>query len=176
MTVPLVTEYDPKWPAWFESIQTRLELALTAIDHRVEHVGSTAVPGMIAKPIIDLDLVVERQDFSRTKERLAAIGYVHQGDLGILDREAFDVVDAQLKKILPPHHLYVCVADADALFDRLAFRDFLRKSPEWVRRLSLHKRQLCEQGRNDRKKYMDGKAAMVREITGLARERSARTW
>jgi len=168
MSAVLVKEYDPKWPEWFETLRARIEPALAGVPHRIEHIGSTAVPGLTAKPIIDLDIILNRSVLPPAKERLAAIGYAHQGDLGVPDREAFNLPDEELKRILPPHHLYVCIAGAAALHDHLSFRDFMRKSPEWVQRLSSHKVRLCEQGRDDRQVYMDGKAEMVREISVLA--------
>jgi GrpB-like predicted nucleotidyltransferase (UPF0157 family) len=123
---------------------------------------------MTAKPIIDIDIVVERADFEKTKALLARLGYVHQGDKGIPDREAFDLSDVSAKQSLPPHHLYVCTKGAPELQKHLLFRDFLRKHPEWVQRLSEHKVALCERYGNDRQAYMDGKAEMVRQITELA--------
>ena len=169
MSAALVKSYDPKWPECYESLRARLEPALADVPHRIEHVGSTAVPGMTAKPIIDLDIILNRCVLQLAKERLAAIGYLHQGDLGITDREAFDLADEGLRGTLPPHHLYVCIAGSAALHDHLSFRDFMRKTPEWVQRLSRQKVLLCEQSGNDRRAYMEGKAEMVREITVLAR-------
>ena len=161
-------EYDPKWPEWFETLRARIVPALAGVPHRIEHVGSTAVPGMTAKPVIDIDIILNKCVLQLAKERLAAIGYLHQGDLGITDREAFDLADEGLRGTLPcPITLYVCIAGATALHDHLSFRDFMRKSPEWVQRLSRQKVLLCEQTGNDRRAYMEGKAEMVREITGL---------
>jgi GrpB-like predicted nucleotidyltransferase (UPF0157 family) len=164
----LVRPYDPMWPAWFETLKTRLELALRDVPHAVEHVGSTAVPGMVAKPIIDMDVVVERADFARTRDALGRLGYTHQGDIGIPDREAFDLADPHLKASLPPHHLYVCIQGTPELLKHVAFRDFMRTHAEWVRALSAHKLDLCERHANDRQAYIDGKSNMVQEITNLA--------
>ena len=119
---------------------------------------------MTAKPIIDVDIVIERQDFESTKDRLAEIGYFHEGDLGIPGRDAFDLSDGELKESLPVHHTYVCDKYGEALKRHLIFRDFLRLSPEYVRRLSNLKWQLAEEHDNDRQSYMDGKAALCEEI------------
>jgi GrpB-like predicted nucleotidyltransferase (UPF0157 family) len=166
--VTLVQPYNPHWPSWFAKLQAFMESALGAIPLQIEHVGSTAIPGMTAKPIIDIDIIIDQSEFPRIKDRLAVIGYVHQGDLGIPEREAFDLVDPHVKQMLPPHHLYVCITGAAALRDHRGFRDYLRQHPEWVERLSAHKVQLCQQFDNDRQAYIEGKAAMVREITALA--------
>lgn len=168
--VTLVQPYNADWPYWFERVKAFVEPALAGVPHAIEHVGSTAVPGMTAKPIVDADVIVERSVFPLVKDRLATLGYLHQGDLGILDREAFVLADAQLKQSLPPHHLYVCITGAAALRDHLCFRDLLRAHPDWVERLSQHKEELCRQFDNDRQAYIDGKSDMVREITALAVE------
>lgn len=168
MSVTLVESYNPAWPAWFDQIRAFVEPKLDGIPHAMEHVGSTAVPGMTAKPIIDVDVVVDPQAFSSVKGRLEEIGYVHEGDLGVPGREAFDLSNPDTKAKLPAHHLYVCKRGCRALRDHLAFRDFMRSHPDWVRQLSDLKRSLCEQYNDDREAYMNGKAAMVREITELA--------
>ena len=119
---------------------------------------------MTAKPIIDVDIVIDPRDFGSTKERLAEIGYYHEGDLGIPGRDAFDLSDEGLKESLPAHHTYVCDRFGDALKRHLVFRDYLRLSPESVRNLSRLKWQLAEKHNNDRQSYMDGKVALCEEI------------
>jgi len=166
--VTLVQPYNPEWPAWFTQMQAFVAPALTDVVHTMEHVGSTAIPGMTAKPIIDIDIIVERTVCPLVIERLATLCYFHRGDLGIPEREAFALADPQVKASLPPHHLYVCITGAAALRDHLCFRDFMRAHPQWVERLSRHKEELCRVHDNDLQAYIDGKAAMVREITVLA--------
>ncbi len=169
MTVTLVEEYNPSWPLWFEQLKTRLEGALDGVPHTIEHVGSTAVPGMTAKPIIDINIVCEPGEFPVIRERLATIGYAHRGDLGIQGREAFNATEEVAATLnLPPHHLYVCEKGNQALLEHLAFRDFMRQHPQWREKLSAFKLSLCEKYDNDRQAYMDGKSDMVKEITRLA--------
>ena len=168
MTVTLVQLYDPAWPVWFRQIAAFIEPALAGVAHAIEHVGSTAVPGMVAKPIIDLDIVVTTEVFPAAKAGLESLGYIHQKDLGIPKREAFKETLDPIR--LPPHHLYVCEADCYELQKHLVFRDFLRNHPEWVERFSQHKMELCVTHDNDRQAYMAGKSAMVEEITRLAME------
>jgi GrpB-like predicted nucleotidyltransferase (UPF0157 family) len=159
-------------PKWFAAIKARIEPKLAGIAHSFEHVGSTAVPEMTAKPVIDIDIVVERGDFAVVKERLAGLGYAYEGDKGLADREAFDLADAEARAALPEHHLYVCIAGAPELNKHLIFRDFMRGHPEWVRKLSEHKVELCRWHANDRAAYIDGKSEMVQQITELARAES----
>jgi GrpB-like predicted nucleotidyltransferase (UPF0157 family) len=87
----LVVDYDPSWPDVFEVLRRPVWAAVRDVAVSVEHVGSTAVPGLAAKPIIDIDVVVASSDsLSKAIGRLATLGYIHRGDLGIDDREAFD--------------------------------------------------------------------------------------
>ena len=170
MRVTLVKHYDPTWPLWFEELRHRFDSVLSGRYCSIEHVGSTSVAGMTAKPIIDIDIVIERQDFESTKDRLAEIGYFHEGDLGIPGRDAFDLSDSGLKESLPAHHTYVCDMYGEALKRHLVFRDFLRQSPEYAYRLSNLKWQLAGEHDNDRQSYMDGKAALCEEIYEKALE------
>src|SRR6266567_3849769 len=87
----VIVESDPMWPGEFERLRTRAADAVGEVAVAIEHVGSTAVPGLAAKPVIDLVVVVEPQDLQTAIERLVAIGYVHQGNLGVEGREAFGV-------------------------------------------------------------------------------------
>src|SRR5688572_30017060 len=85
-----VVEYDAEWPAIFERVRAYVWPAVSGIALSVEHVGSTAVQGLSAKPVIDACIVVAlREDVPACIERLAGIGYVHRGNLDVPDREAF---------------------------------------------------------------------------------------
>jgi GrpB-like predicted nucleotidyltransferase (UPF0157 family) len=168
MSVTLVERYNPEWPRQFVMLHAFLGRNLAGTYHAIEHVGSTAVPGMVAKPVIDIDIVVRAGAFERVKTYLEAIGYEHEGDKGIAGREAFRLADAGLAGALPRHHLYVLEADAEELRRHLAFRDYLRAHPEDVKRLSDLKWALAERFDNDLEAYVDGKAALVREILDAA--------
>jgi GrpB-like predicted nucleotidyltransferase (UPF0157 family) len=170
MTITLVQPYNADWPCWFEQIKSYLEPGLSGLACTIQHVGSTAIPGMVAKPIIDIDIVIPRRCFPDVKQALEVLGYVHQGDLGVPEREAFDLLDDQAGVRLPKHHLYVCETGVDELRRHLAFRDFMRQHPEWREKLNRLKRELCVKHNNDRQAYIDGKADMVEEITRLALE------
>lgn len=172
MAVTLVEKYNPEWPKWFEEIKTHLGEKISQTCIRIEHVGSTSVPQMIAKPIIDLILVIEPQDFEKIKRLLAEHGYYHQGDLGIKDREAFKLKDISLNSSLPHHHLYVCPIHSAELKKEITFREFLKVSKEYAERLSNLKWSLAEESNNDREAYMKGKATLCREITERALEYS----
>src|ERR1700740_2427681 len=85
-----VVAYDPEWPAMFDGMRCWLQSAVSDVAVAIEHVGSTAVPGLAAKPIIDIDVVIpSREEVPAMVTRLTALGYEHRGNLGIEDREAF---------------------------------------------------------------------------------------
>ena len=85
----VVVEYVKEWPQDFLKIKTELQKAITVMSN-IQHVGSTSIPGMKAKPIIDIDVGLENwSDFEAVKRALAEIGYEYEGDRGITGREAF---------------------------------------------------------------------------------------
>jgi GrpB-like predicted nucleotidyltransferase (UPF0157 family) len=168
IAMALVEEYHPEWAEWFSHIKDVLAGKLGVHCLAIEHFGSTSVAGMAAKPIIDIDVVIEANEFEKVKELLQELGYCHNGDQGIPGREAFKLEDAELAAMLPAHHLYVCAKEAAELQRHRAFRNFLCAHPDWVERLSALKQTLCDQYGDDREAYMAGKDAMVKEITRLA--------
>ena len=100
----IIKDYDPRWPQLFERLRSRIAAVLDKVAISIEHVGSTAVPGLAAKPIIDIDVLLRAStDFPIVIRKLANLGYEHRGDLGISGREAF-----RAKSDDVPHHLYVC--------------------------------------------------------------------
>ena len=124
----IVVPYDPQWAREFERIAAELWRALGDCALAIEHVGSTSVEGLSAKPVIDIDVVMrDYHSFEAIKERLAQIGYEHEGDLGIKERHAFKYGE---KPHLMKHHLYVCPAYSAELQRHLAFRDYLRAHPQ----------------------------------------------
>ena len=133
---------------------------LGALASRVEHVGSTAVPGLCAKPIVDLDVVIGADvDFAAVTEALQRLGYEHEGDLGIEGREAFRLTSAAPSE--RDHHLYVCREDARELLRHIEFRDRLRAEPALAAEYAELKRTLASRFRNDREAYTVAKAEFV---------------
>jgi GrpB-like predicted nucleotidyltransferase (UPF0157 family) len=152
-----IRDYDAIWPSQFGGLAARIVGSLGRIVTRVEHVGSTAVPGLIAKPIIDLDAVLASPaDLPEAIRTLRGLGYVHEGDLGIKGREAF---------IWPPgevrHHLYVLVEGAIELRRHIEFRDALRGNSALREGYAHLKRALAAQFPCDRKSYTEGKSAFI---------------
>ena len=86
----VVLPYEKQWQQEFQIIKNELSNVLGKLAVSIEHVGSTAVEGLSAKPIIDIDVVIEDYDkLDAVIDALGKIGYRHEGDLGILGREAF---------------------------------------------------------------------------------------
>ena len=126
-----VLPYDRAWKTAFEAIKREIESAVGDLVIGIEHVGSTSVEGLSAKPCIDIDVVIEDYGvFGEVVRRLADIGYIHEGDLGIPDREAFCYGD---KPYLMTHHLYVCPRYSRELHRHITFRDYLRSNPDAVK-------------------------------------------
>ena len=160
----MVLPYDSGWASAFEAVKEEIEEALGDLIIGVEHVGSTSVRGMSAKPCIDLDVVIrDRSLFGAVVEKLAAVGYIHEGDLGIRDREAFRYSG---KPHLMTHHLYVCPQGSEELRRHMVFRDFLRSDPDAARTYSQVKETAAELFPENIDKYMEYKSACIRELYG----------
>jgi GrpB-like predicted nucleotidyltransferase (UPF0157 family) len=165
----VVVDYDEGWPALFEEIAGEIRAAVADLDVKIEHVGSTAVPGLAAKPIVDVDVVVGSTDnVPDAIERLRALGYVYQGDKGIAGREAFLWPPGS-----EPHHLYVVVAGSAPYRDHVDFRDYLRRHPEVAQEYASLKRRLAEQHAHDRVAYTDGKSDFAVGVLRAARGSAA---
>ena len=158
----VVLTYDVAWKTAFEKIINEIEAEIGDLIIGIEHVGSTSVEGMSAKPCIDIDVIIKDYSvFGEVVRKLGAIGYIHEGDLGIKDREAFKYTD---KPHLMLHHLYVCPQDSEELRRHITFRDFLRRTPEAVRKYSLVKEKAAELFPDEIKQYIAFKAPCIEEL------------
>jgi GrpB-like predicted nucleotidyltransferase (UPF0157 family) len=164
----VVVDHDPEWRRWFERLRDRIWPAIDDIALRIDHVGSTAVPGLAAKPIIDLDVVVASEDLVQPMiERLAAAGYRWRGNLGIPGREAFE--PTRPDDDAPRHHLYLVVENNRAHLDHWLFRDHLRVDGDARRRYGELKRRNAAIAGDDVELYLAAKAAFVAEHLTRAR-------
>ena len=158
----VVLPYDEQWEQAFEHIKDEIQEALGSRVLRIEHVGSTSVRGLSAKPIIDIDIVIKDYSvFDAVAAALEKIGYHHEGDLGIPAREAFKYTG---KEHLQKHHLYVCPQDSAELKRHVAFRNYLRSNPEAVRTYSRIKEEGAELYPNDIEKYIQHKSPFIEKI------------
>jgi GrpB-like predicted nucleotidyltransferase (UPF0157 family) len=158
--------YDPTWPAQFDREASALTGALGRhVAGGVHHVGSTAVPGLTAKPIIDIMIGVSDLDSSRPCiDLLAEMDYCYAP-------YRQDVMHWFCKPspARRTHHLHLVPTGSERFTDVLAFRDYLRTHPVAVRQYEELKRQLATRHSHDRDAYTDGKSAMVAAITADAR-------
>lgn len=160
----VVVDYDPAWPALFATLRAPVAAALEGVAVAIEHVGSTAVPGLAAKPIIDLDVAIRTEtDLPAAIERLARLGYAYEGDKGIPGRAAFAWPPQALR-----HHLYVCALDSAEYRCHLHFRDYLRTHPDMTAAYAARKRQLAARYRTQRDAYTEAKGPFVRAAIARA--------
>jgi GrpB-like predicted nucleotidyltransferase (UPF0157 family) len=162
----MLAEHNPRWSVAFAELSTVLVRALEGLFLRVEHVGSTAVPGLRAKPTLDVDIVIPGYDvFPRVVAALAQRGYTHNGDQGIPEREAFKrggdttVPWTEPRQAWMDHHLYVCPVHGRELHRHLRFRDALRQNPELRTEYECLKLDYAQRAQGDRKVY-----AQIKEL------------
>ena len=169
----VIVEYDPSWPAIFEQLRQVYADCLGDCLQAIEHVGSTSVPGLAAKPILDIDLVLRATgDLAEVIRRLGTLGYTHVGDQGIAGREAFKRQDEGVPwgspsgKIWMAHHLYAVTADSHELQSHLVFREALRADPSLVKEYAALKQELALRFRDDREAYTLAKSDFIEAVLG----------
>jgi GrpB-like predicted nucleotidyltransferase (UPF0157 family) len=157
------------WPAQAESEAQQVQQALGNIVVAVHHIGSTSIPHIYAKPIIDL--LVEVPDIAAVDDRtaaMAALGYEAMGEYGIPGRRYFRKDDATGTRT---HHVHTFQVGSADVLRHLAFRDFLTAHRDYAQQYSDLKRHLAAQYPTDIDSYMDGKAAFIQEM-----QRRALAW
>jgi hypothetical protein len=157
----VVEKWNPQWKYEYEKIVDSLGKDIIYNSIKIEHVGSTSVEGLSAKPVIDLDIVIEKDKFAIIKELLNKKGYEYEGDLGIEGREAFSYSG---KEELMTHHLYVCPKNSKELFKHITFRNFLKNNPALVAEYSKVKEQAAVLYPDDIDKYMEFKSEIIEKI------------
>lgn len=158
----VVMPYDKAWKKDFEDIRTELDKALGGLVLGIEHVGSTSVEGLPAKPIIDIDVVIQDHSvFPDVVAALGRIGYTHEGNLGIEGREAFKYDG---KDHLRKHHLYVCTEDSPELKRHISFRDHLRTHPDAAMEYGRVKEEGAKLYPYDIDKYIEYKSSVINRI------------
>ncbi len=149
------------WPRHFAALAQLLAPLLTRFNARLEHVGSTSVPGLHAKPVIDADIILpDAAPLPEFIQHLQTAGFFHRGDLGFPGREAFDEsIDLPFL-----HNLYVCRPDATPLRNHLLLRDYLRNHPADVARYGALKLDLATRHPNDIDAYCSAKSDLIAEL------------
>lgn len=157
-----IVPYDEQWKVEFERIKEMLLNCIGDLVLSVEHIGSTSVEGLSAKPIIDIDVVIESYKvLAEIVKALDSEGFTHEGNLGIEGREAFK---RRFKDDFMKYHLYVCPKDGKGYLEHIAFRDYLRSNPEAMNAYSCLKSELASLYRYDIESYCELKTEFVRNI------------
>jgi len=159
----LVVPYDPQWPAQYEAERTKIIQVLGDMIAGIEHFGSTAIPGLAAKPTIDILVLVERlQPEAVYARRLHSLGYMPQAFPG-------DAPDHVLLRKGSPrtHHLHIVPQGSYEHRRHLAFRDYLRTHPDTAQAYAELKIRLAQMYPSDREAYSHAKTDFVRAIEAL---------
>jgi GrpB-like predicted nucleotidyltransferase (UPF0157 family) len=164
----LIQKYKKQWPNDFKQIKEVIEKNVSTDDIEIEHIGSTSVKGLAAKPIIDINVVFEKpESFSEIKMSLEKLGYYHNGDQGIEGREVFKRNKQGENHIILDaikHHLYVCHKNSEELRRHLVFRDYLRKNEEKRIEYEALKYKIAQLTNQDRKEYANLKEVMAKDF------------
>lgn len=163
--IVVVVDYQSNWPLLYEQEKERLLDTIGSDIVDIEHIGSTSVPRLAAKPIIDM--VASLRHFPPSASLISALeelSYIYHGELGVPGRHFF-------RRGMPPtHHLHLVEPNSEVWKKQLLFRDFLRTHPEAAQRYDTLKRELAVQYRCDRQAYVNAKAPLIAELIAAANE------
>lgn len=157
-----VVPYSQYWPTQFDQAAEDLRHALRGVPvESIEHVGSTSVAGLVAKPVLDIDVIVQPRDVAAAVAALEAVGYRHRGDLGVTGREAFAAPDEE-----PRRNVYVCAAGCLSVRNHLAVRDVLRRRDDLRDEYARVKLDLASDPTIEIDTYVAGKSAVLQKVLG----------
>lgn len=163
-----VVPYNQQWVVLFQEAETELRAAFGKNLLVLHHIGSTAIPGMVAKPVIDIMPVVQNiENVANAESALARIGYQPRGEYGISGRRYF-VKEVEGQRT---HHVHAFEFNHPAVVRHIAFRDYLITHPIEAKRYAELKMKLAEQYRDERQHYVEGKSSLIAEL-----ERRALAW
>lgn len=166
----IVEDYSPEWPLIFQGLRSVYIAAFGSMIVDIQHVGSTSVPGLAAKPVIDIDIIIASESsVGEIIRRLEPMGYQHLGEMGIADRHAFKRLSEHTpldgrNRTWPVHNLYVCLADSLSLRNHLVLRDYLRAHAGKAKEYGDLKKKLAAQYPQDIDSYIKYKTSF---ITGI---------
>jgi GrpB-like predicted nucleotidyltransferase (UPF0157 family) len=164
-----VVPYNVTWKDEFQAEAVRIRCALGELVVELHHIGSTAIPGIAAKPIIDMILEVHSvEHLDGQGDILAGLGYEALGEFGIAGRQYFRKNDLQG---IRTHQVHAFQVDNPEIERHLAFRDYMTAHPEEARRYGELKQDLARQHPDNIQAYMDGKDAYIKQ-----QQKKALTW
>lgn len=163
----VIVDYSPEWPAYFEAERELLAEALGPCALDIQHMGSTSVPGLSAKGIIDIAVATEQYPLpDEVIAHVVALGFEHMGEYGIPRRHYF----RRGSNGRYATHVHVYERTNDEYTKHLLFRDYLRAHPERARAYDQLKRHLAQTVGEDRRVYTDMKTEFVLETLRMAEE------
>jgi len=158
-----LASYSPEWKNIFEQEKKLLQSSIGSYIIEIQHIGSTSIPGMVAKPIIDIGIAVERfEEGVVCIKPMENLGYIYNGENGIPRRHYFDKGDPTA------YHLHMLEQDSDEWKKHITFRDFLRNNEEAAKEYARLKQQLAVKFRHDRLSYTNGKSEFIKHILKVA--------
>ena len=158
--------YDPAWPATFADIRERILAACDGVVVDVEHIGSTSIPGLAAKDVVDLMPGLRSfEDGERCVEAMESLGFEYKGEFGIPGRHYFNFDDPATGRRLHNCHMYA--VGHDEWVAHIAFRDYLRAHDDWRDRYDALKRELAVKYPEDVEAYAGAKTDFVKEVVAL---------
>jgi GrpB-like predicted nucleotidyltransferase (UPF0157 family) len=161
-----VAPYNPTWPTEFARESASIAAALGDLHVAIHHIGSTSIPGMDAKPIIDIIAVVTNIDeVDGRNAHLQALGYVPMGEFGIPARRFFRKDNSAGHRT---HHIHAFQRGSPQIDRHLAFRDFMIAHPDYAQQYATLKRRLAAAYPTDIEAYMDGKDEFIQQIDAQA--------
>jgi GrpB-like predicted nucleotidyltransferase (UPF0157 family) len=156
--------FTAEWRRHFEAEKALLQGAVGSYILDIQHVGSTSIPGMVAKPIVDIAIAVS--DFEEARvciQPIEGLGYEYKGENGIPRRHYFGKGDQRM------FHLHLNEINSLEWQNLILFRDYLCRHPEAVQEYVVLKIQLAAKYPRDRQAYLDGKAPFIERVLQLAR-------
>jgi GrpB-like predicted nucleotidyltransferase (UPF0157 family) len=160
-----LVQYSPEWAKIFDREEKLLQSSIGEYIIEIQHIGSTSITGMLAKPIIDIGVAIERfEEGVVCIKPLEALGYIYNGENGIPRRHYFDKGDPTA------YHLHILEQDSDEWKKHITFRDFLRNNEEAANEYARLKQQLARKFRHDRLAYTEGKSEFIHHILKLAEQ------
>jgi GrpB-like predicted nucleotidyltransferase (UPF0157 family) len=164
MSSVIIVDYDPTWPQQFEEEKVHILATISDYITEVEHIGSTSIPGLGAKPIIDIMVVIRDPALVECCiEPLRTLGYEYMGEYGVPGRHYFRKPGGEAFE-KRTHHLHMYEKGHEQRALHLLFREYLRMYPESARRYDLLKRELATTYASDREAYTEAKTEFIRSI------------
>lgn len=157
----IIVDYNPAWPEMFEQEKARLLAGAGQWIEDIQHVGSTSIPGLAAKPIIDIMIAIyDLADVQKCVAPIEKLGYDYLGEHGLPERHFFRKprLDGWHKRT---HHIHMVLKGSNQWINQVHFRDHLREHPDARQQYEKLKRELAEQYHNDRIAYTDAKQDFV---------------